>query len=91
MRNTESVKFNIHVFREMLHAFAATAILNFVAPSTEIFWHVKPHPNYSVGLAFVSFRGFEHFVNVLGFCDRASWANCEVREKTNKIQQLDVY
>jgi len=27
----------------------------------------------------------------LGFCDRASWANCEVREKTNKIQQLDVY
>jgi len=28
---------------------------------------------------------------VLGFCDRASWANCEVREKTNKMQQLDVY
>ena len=27
----------------------------------------------------------------LGFCDRASWANCEVREKTNKTQQLDVY
>ena len=27
----------------------------------------------------------------LGFCDRASWANCEVREKINKIQQLDVY
>jgi len=27
----------------------------------------------------------------LGFCDRASWANREVREKTNKIQQLDVY
>ena len=27
----------------------------------------------------------------LGFCDRASWANCEVREKTNKMQQLDVY
>ena len=26
-----------------------------------------------------------------GFCDRASWANCEVREKTNKMQQLDVY
>ena len=28
---------------------------------------------------------------VLGFCDRASWANCEVREKTNKMQQLGVY
>ena len=27
----------------------------------------------------------------LGFCDRASWANCEVREKTNKMQQLDIY
>ena len=27
----------------------------------------------------------------LGFCDRASWANCGVREKTNKMQQLDVY
>jgi len=27
----------------------------------------------------------------LGFCDRASWANCEVTEKTNKMQQLDVY
>jgi len=27
----------------------------------------------------------------LGFCNRASWANCEVREKTNKIQHLDVY
>jgi len=27
----------------------------------------------------------------LGFCDHASWANCEVREKTNKMQQLDVY
>ena len=27
----------------------------------------------------------------LGFCDRASWANCEVREKTHKMQQLDVY
>jgi len=27
----------------------------------------------------------------LRFCDRASWANCEVREKTNKMQQLDVY
>jgi len=29
--------------------------------------------------------------NILGFCDRASWANCEVREKTNKMQQLGVY
>ena len=27
----------------------------------------------------------------LGFCDRASWANCGVKEKTNKMQQLDVY
>ena len=27
----------------------------------------------------------------LGFCDTASWANCEVREKTNNMQQLDVY
>jgi len=28
----------------------------------------------------------------LGFCDRASWANCEERERetTNKIQQSDV-
>ena len=31
-----------------------------------------------------------HFL-ALGFCNRASWANCEVREKTNKMQQLDVY
>jgi len=31
------------------------------------------------------------FTDFLGFCDRASWANCEVREKTNKMQQLDVY
>ena len=30
-------------------------------------------------------------IHALGFCDRASWANCEVREKTNKMQQLDVY
>jgi hypothetical protein len=30
-------------------------------------------------------------LQALGFCDRASWANCEVREKTNKMQQLDVY
>ena len=29
--------------------------------------------------------------HALGFCDRASWANCEVREKTNKMQQSDVY
>jgi len=29
--------------------------------------------------------------STLGFCDRASWANCEVREKTNEMQQLDVY
>jgi len=37
---------------------------------------------------------FEIIVNqklTLGFYDRASWANCEVREKTNKMQQLDVY
>ena len=29
---------------------------------------------------------------VLGSCDRASWAKCEEREreKTNKMQQLDV-
>ena len=27
----------------------------------------------------------------LGFCDRASWAKCEEREKTKKMQQLDVY
>ena len=32
-----------------------------------------------------------HSSLALGFCDRASWANCEVREKTNKMQQLDVY
>ena len=31
------------------------------------------------------------YLEDLGFCDRASWANCEVREKTNKMQQLDVY
>jgi len=29
------------------------------------------------------------WLTALGFCDRASWANCEVREKTNKMQQLD--
>ena len=29
----------------------------------------------------------------LGFCDRASWANCEEREreKTNKMKQSDIY
>jgi len=27
----------------------------------------------------------------LGFCDHAPWANCEEREKTNKMQQLDIY
>jgi len=26
-----------------------------------------------------------------GSCDRASWAKCEERGKTNKMQQLDVY
>ena len=31
------------------------------------------------------------YMLALGFCDRASWANCEVREKTNETQQLDVY
>jgi len=30
-------------------------------------------------------------LQALGFCDRASWANCEEREKTNKMQQSDVY
>ena len=34
---------------------------------------------------------FIWFIVALGFCDRASWANCEVSEKTNKMQQLDVY
>jgi len=32
-----------------------------------------------------------NIMQALGFCDRASWANCEVKEKTNKMQQLDVY
>jgi len=27
----------------------------------------------------------------IGSCDRASWAKCEEREKTNKMQQSDVY
>ena len=30
-------------------------------------------------------------LNALGSCDRTSWAKCEEIEKTNKIQQLDVY
>ena len=30
-------------------------------------------------------------LHALGFCDRASWVNCEVWEETNKMQQLDVY
>jgi len=34
---------------------------------------------------------YEYELLTLGFCDRASWANCEVKEKTNKMQQLDVY
>jgi len=34
---------------------------------------------------------WSNYLNALGFCDRASWANCEVREKTDKMQQLDVY
>jgi len=40
---------------------------------------------------FSSYRHRKTFNHSLGFCDRASWANCEVREKTNKMQQLDVY
>jgi len=31
------------------------------------------------------------FLWALGFCDSASWANFEVREKPNKMQQLNVY
>jgi len=27
-------------------------------------------------------------MEALGFCDRASWANCEVREKTNKMHDV---
>ena len=27
----------------------------------------------------------------VGSCDRVSWAKYEEREKTNKMQQLDVY
>jgi len=30
-------------------------------------------------------------MQTLGSCDRASWAKCEERDKTNKMQQLDVY
>jgi len=30
-------------------------------------------------------------LQILGSCDRASWAKCAEREKTNKMQQLDVY
>jgi len=33
-------------------------------------------------------RLFKTTLPALGFCDRASWANCGVREKTNKMQQL---
>jgi len=33
----------------------------------------------------------ENVPQALGFCDRASWANCGVREKTNKMQQLEIY
>ena len=35
--------------------------------------------------------GYNCDMSALGFCDRASGANCEMREKTNKMQQLDVY
>jgi len=41
--------------------------------------------------AYWAIRGHSKDFYVLGFCDRASWANCELREKTNKMQQLDVY
>ena len=37
------------------------------------------------------YKYIQRHKHILGFCDRASWANCEVREKTNKMQQLDVY
>jgi len=30
-------------------------------------------------------------MKLLGSCDRASWSNCEEREKTNKMQQSGVY
>ena len=30
-------------------------------------------------------------ISALGFCNRASWANFEVRGKTNKMQHLEVY
>jgi len=37
------------------------------------------------------YKCFVLFYEALGSCDRASWAKCEEREKTNKMQQLDVY
>jgi len=33
----------------------------------------------------------ETMLRFLGFCHCASWANCEKWEKTNKMQQSDVY
>ena len=40
---------------------------------------------------FTSWTWEEELAQYSGFCDRASWANCEMSEKTNKIQQLDIY
>jgi hypothetical protein len=34
---------------------------------------------------------YKGIIPVLGSCDRASLAKCEEREKTNKMQQSDVY
>jgi len=63
---------------------------------TQIAWLSLPQPNsytdWTIGTVLSCCkRNLQTLYYTLGFCDRASWANCEVREKTDKMQQLDVY
>jgi len=57
--------------------------------------HVFKKKDATSNVACTKVTEYQHFCvnfkHALGFCDCPSWANCEVREKTNKMQQLDVY
>ena len=60
---------------------------------TSLYSGVPTNKRAAAGIAIMIKAKFKKRIHsyVLGFCDRASWANCGVREKTNKMQQLDVY
>ena len=65
-----------------LDGFSWNLIFEYIPESLSIF---VSHSNL------VRITGTLHEDLFLSSCDRASWAKCEEREKTNKMQQLDVY